>query len=61
MASICEEALRILLKTKLEEFERRLRSEGLVEANIKSKVTAAKQFAAFLFGSYHGKRKQPYL
>lgn len=58
MASILDRVLERELKDALSRFERELRRTGLAGENVTSKVRGAKQFVAFLYGRYLGKRQR---
>lgn len=52
--------LRSFMKKALKDYETQLQRDGLVPANVKERVAAAKKFMSFVFGVYRGKGKQPY-
>ncbi|MDH5668357.1 MAG: hypothetical protein OEY86_10130 [Nitrospira sp.] len=56
MASVLDRVLERELKDALGRFERELCRAGLDDENVKSRVRGAKQFVAFLYGRYIGKR-----
>jgi hypothetical protein len=58
MPSVLDRVLERELKDALTRFERELRRTGLVDEHVKSKVRGAKQFVAFLYGRYIGKRRR---
>ena len=60
MPSMLDQAMREFMRSALKQYEDQLRQDGLVEANVKNRVAAAKKFLSFVFGNYRGKRKQPY-
>lgn len=56
MASVLDRVLERELKDALGRFERELHRAGLDDENVKGRVRGAKQFVAFLYGRYIGKR-----
>jgi len=56
MASVLDRVLERELKDALGRFEQELHRAGLDDDNVKSRVRGAKQFVAFLYGRYLGRR-----
>lgn len=56
MASVLDRVLERELKDALLRFEQELRRAGLDDEGVKSRVRGAKQFVAFLYGRYLGRR-----
>jgi hypothetical protein len=56
MASMLDRVLERELKDALVRFQQELHRAGLDDENVKSRVRGAKQFVAFLYGRYIGKR-----
>ncbi len=56
MGSMLDRVLERELKDALVRFQQELHRAGLDDENVKSRVRGAKQFVAFLYGRYLGKR-----
>lgn len=59
MENISDQALQAFLRTKIDLFEKHVRGLGFADANIRTRVQAAKDFVAFVFGGRPGRQRQP--